>query len=63
LADPAHDAQNGELRKGGAAAGRSARSATTIQFEQSFRKAVMDGREMTLWVDIVEKGLVLFGEQ
>jgi hypothetical protein len=28
-----------------------------------FRNASSDGGEMTLWVDSVEKGLVIFGEQ
>jgi hypothetical protein len=31
--------------------------------EWAFRSASFDGGEMTLWVDVVEKGLVIFGEQ
>ena len=31
--------------------------------EQAFRTASIHGCKMTLWVDTVEKGLVIFGEQ
>jgi hypothetical protein len=29
----------------------------------TFRSAVIEGRKVSLWVDVVEKGLVIFGEQ
>jgi hypothetical protein len=33
------------------------------QANEPFRSASIDGGEVTLWVDVVEKGLVIFGEQ
>ena len=40
-----------------------ARQMPDTNVERNVRSAIIDGREMTLWVDVVEKGLVIFGEQ
>jgi hypothetical protein len=31
--------------------------------EYTFCSAAIEGRKVSLWVDVVEKGLVIFGEQ
>jgi hypothetical protein len=35
----------------------------SIEAGMAFRSASIDGGEVTLWVDAVEKGLALIGEQ